>query len=158
MDDLARKAVEAANTAELEEPQVFASTPLCTPLPPPPPNPLKHSRAPATNDGLTEPASKRACTSNANETPKTQSSNNRRRKKRRTEKQEVHGHPRGSGRAFEKHVLTSVPIESDLQGKELPIAEGGWIATNASYYGAKAKRTLEEMKAKGFTHIPWQGK
>ncbi|KAF9058316.1 hypothetical protein BDP27DRAFT_1372798 [Rhodocollybia butyracea] len=47
---------------------------------------------------------------------------------------------------------------SELESKELPIAEGGWIAANSSYYGAKVKRNLEDMKAKGFTHVPWKGR
>ncbi|KAF9033683.1 hypothetical protein BDP27DRAFT_1409754 [Rhodocollybia butyracea] len=47
---------------------------------------------------------------------------------------------------------------SELESKELPIAEGGWTAANSSYYGAKVKRNLEDMKAKGFTHVPWKGR
>ncbi|KAF9027690.1 hypothetical protein BDP27DRAFT_1437082 [Rhodocollybia butyracea] len=57
-----------------------------------------------------------------------------------------------------RYVLTMAPLHSELKSKALPIAEGGWIATNASCYGAKVKRNLEDMKAKGFTHIPWKGK
>lgn len=156
MDNLVQHAVEAASSGAAEEAQVFASNPPSPPPAPPRSRPLKC--ACDADDGLNRPGPKRTCLTNANETPKAQSSNNRRRSKRRAEKRETHGHPCGSGRAFEKYVLPSAPVETELQGEELPIAEGGWIAANASYYGAKVKRNLEDMKAKGFTHIPWQGK
>ena len=48
-------------------------------------------------------------------------------------------------------------MQTELAAEELPIAEGGWVASNASYHGAKVKHGLEEMKVKGFTHILWKG-
>lgn len=114
-------------------------------------NPLKRSRTHSP-----ETPSKRF--SLTSDLPRPQRSNNRHRRRHRAEGIAKDGHPRGSGKAFERFVLTAEPIRTHLESEELPIAKGGWVAANCSYYGAKVKRELEKMKAQGFTHIPWKGK
>lgn len=149
MDALVQKAVELSDA--IEEPQVPATTPPSSPSPP------KRTRNDEQGDDATQLPAKRASTLTLDQ-PKKQSSNNRRRAKRRSEIRKSDGHPRGSGLAFQKYLLSVIPVQTDLQSENLPIAEGGWVAANANYYGAKAKREVEDMKAKGFTHIPWKGR
>ncbi|KAF8828333.1 hypothetical protein HHX47_DHR4000477 [Lentinula edodes] len=165
---LAQQAVDDAEVVEQEGwpmPLPSASVPLATGIIPSEAslfspeeyipmetNPLKRRRTPSP-----ETPSKHF-SSLTSDLPRPQRSNNRRRRRRRAEGIAKDGHPRGSGKAFEWFVLTAEPIRTHLESEELPIAEGGWVAANCSYYGAKVKRELEKMKAQGFTHIPWKGK
>lgn len=142
LNALAKQAVDSSDADELEEPEVPPTASTC-----------KH---PLQDSDMDEPPAKRAAI--PDQPPKAQSSNNRRRARRRAQKLDSLGHPRGSGLAFQKYLLNTVPICTEMQSKALPIAEGGWVATNASYYGAKTKRTVESMKEMGFTHIPWKGR
>ncbi|KAJ3711175.1 hypothetical protein C8R42DRAFT_728789 [Lentinula raphanica] len=63
----------------------------------------------------------------------------------------------GSGHSIQE-VSNVEPIRTALVSEELPIAEGGWVATDCAYVGAKKVYSLEELKSKeGFTHISWSG-
>ncbi|KAJ3771411.1 hypothetical protein FB446DRAFT_105217 [Lentinula raphanica] len=144
MDDLARQSIEDSENPDLEEPQTFTSIP----------NTLKRKY----DSEDSNPAPQKTPRNGKSSGQKAQSANNSRRAKRRAEKQATLGHPRGTGRAFERHVMAAEPIQTALVSEELPIAEGGWVATDCSYVGAKVKRKLETLKAQGFVHIPWKGR
>ncbi|KAK1216315.1 hypothetical protein PQX77_021064, partial [Marasmius sp. AFHP31] len=56
-----------------------------------------------------------------------QSKDNQRRRVKRQKKVEEFGHPSGCGRAFEKTVLSAVPITTNFDSTALPFAKGAWI-------------------------------
>ncbi|KAF9060857.1 hypothetical protein BDP27DRAFT_1491185 [Rhodocollybia butyracea] len=139
MDELAKQAINTCNTNKSNEPE---STP--------PPSlhqhiGLKHirdSEADSEADHAAEPPAKRPCTTAGTEAPKIQSAKNRHRRNRRAEKRNMDGHPRGSGCAFERYVLTTTPLQSELESKVLPIAEGAGLPPMPAIMGQKSNRTL----------------
>ncbi|KAJ3968896.1 hypothetical protein EV361DRAFT_386326 [Lentinula raphanica] len=106
---------------------------------------------------ISKPASlKRKLNPEAESKTSSQSANNIRLAKRRAEEMAVLGP--NSGHPSEE-VLNKEPIRTALVSEELPIAEGGWVASDCSYVGAKKKHSLEELQSKkDFTRVPWKGK
>lgn len=159
LQELAQRAIDfyEHSTDELQEFETIPPIPPPTSLEPSsipsnPSIPLSSTSLPTRSLKRLAPCDESPCTE------PTQSRKHRQRAKRRKTKVAQDGHTRGEGYSFTKLVLPSVAFETCFESKDLPIAEGGYIGTKGSYYGAKVKRDIEELQKKGFTYVPWKGR
>ncbi|KAJ3898951.1 hypothetical protein F5879DRAFT_994244 [Lentinula edodes] len=126
----------------------FSTPPPSTPPPSAPPSSASPRSASHSEnqDASSRPAKKQ----------KLQDPRNRHRRDKRAQRRAESGIPAGLNLAHKKHVLSAHEMTSRLQSAMLPAASGGFIGVEADWYGAQARRELEQMKERGFWLVEWR--
>ncbi|GAW09629.1 hypothetical protein LENED_011797 [Lentinula edodes] len=128
-------------------PPPSAPPPSAAPSSTPPPSASPHSTSHSENQyASSRPAKKQ----------KLQDPRNRRRRDKWAQRRAESGIPAGLNLAHKKHVLSAHEMTSRLQSATLPAASGGFIGVEADWYGAQARRELEQMKERGFWLVEWR--
>ncbi|KAF8054768.1 hypothetical protein FPV67DRAFT_1460189 [Lyophyllum atratum] len=84
------------------------------------------------------------------------SPSHKRRWRKREAKFGVEGHqPRPN--IVEQRVKGAEPIRTELRTEKLPAANGAYVAKNGNPDGAKKVQQVEELLARGFDSVPWEG-